>query len=219
MARVIRLNSAGGGSSASSGSGITLDDVENAYDVPKLLQTIDTGNSNDISITDLDTAAYERFYILMSNFCCTNDSYINFGGMNGSTKWNSENRWVWGGYQTNGSNRMTSNGGSMVRSNAGSSHTQGATAGTDHQTMIEWNFFFPDPSGSVYEITGNMNYMNGQYSYGNNNCWGNFTFEKNGTATHGDGLNFYMQTGSFQEIGNPFRTTVYGYKRRPASAG
>jgi hypothetical protein len=218
MGRTLILNTTPSEAASLAAPSLSLDDVENAYDVPKLLQTIDTGNSNDISITDLDTAAYERFYILMSNFCCTNDSYISFGGMNGSTKWNNANRWVWGGYQANGSNRMTSSGSSMVRSNAGSTHTQGATAGTDHQTMIEWNFFFPDPSGSVYEITGNMNYMNGQYSYGNNNCWGNFTFEKNGTATHGDGLNFYMQNGSFQEIGNPFRTTVYGYKRRPASA-
>jgi hypothetical protein len=189
--------------------------VETAFDVPKLLQTVDTETTNEILIPNLDTASYERIYIMMSNFACTNVAYIRFGGMEGSTK-STANYWNWGGYQTNGNNRSASNSGTMVYCNAGSDFTNASTSSNNQNSTVEWNFFFPDPTGTVHEVTGNMNYMGGNYSHHQYNCWGNFMLQKDDQATHFNGIHFDMASGTFRKASNPFRTTVYGYKRRPA---
>lgn len=213
MGRTLILNTASG---VSSSSNLSLDDVNTAFDVPKLLQTVDTETTNEILISNLDTASYERIYIMMSNFACTDNSYIRFGGMEGSTKWHNLNYWSWGGYQTDGGVRRASNSGNNVYTNAGTTFTYASTDTDNQNSTIEWNFFFPDPTGVVHEVAGNMNYMGGNYSHQNYNCFGNFMFQKTTQSNHANGIFFEMASGTFRKASNPFRTTVYGYKRRPA---
>tara|TARA_R110002073_G_scaffold269730_1_gene432920 strand:+ start:1735 stop:2397 length:663 start_codon:yes stop_codon:yes gene_type:complete len=217
MSRTLRTNSASG-SSSSSAAGLTLADVNTTlatYDIPKLLKTIDTPDGTTyLEIPNLDTTLYERFYILMRNFGCYNNTYFTFGGMSGTTKFDQTNRWSWGGMQATGGSRTTNTTGNCF-SNVGSAHTTAATTNASNVT-VEWNFFFPDPTGNPTEISGNMNYMGGDYGNQNQNCYGNFMFQKSDQTTHSDGIFFKMSSGNFRKPENIFRTTVYGYSRRPA---
>ena len=74
MARVIRLNSSDG---SSSGSGLTLSDVEKTFNLPRRLQTIDvTSTTQYVDITGLDAALYERFYIEIVNMQASANNYM-----------------------------------------------------------------------------------------------------------------------------------------------
>lgn len=217
MGRTLRTNSASGGNSS---SGLSLSDIETAYDIPKLLQTIDiTSDTTFLDIPSLDTTAYERIYILMSCFACTANNYIQFGGMSNNVRFDNENRYSYGGTQgASARNQRGSNGNCYT--NAQTAHTYAASTpnGNTSNTMVEWNFFFPEPTSTTTKITGNFNWMGGDYDNNTQNCYGNFMIQKMDQSTHANGLFFKMGSGTFRKSAHTFRTTVYGYKRRPAPA-
>lgn len=217
MGRTLRTNSASGSSSSSSLTQADVNTTLALYDLPKLLQTIDiTENTQYIDVPNIDTAAYERIYILMRNFSNTGNAYFEFGGMSGTTRFVNDHRWSWGGMQANGGTRVTNTTSSNCYSNAGNAHTGYADDDAANAT-VEWNFFFPDPAIAATEVSGNMNYNTGDYDGASRSCYGNFMFQKSDQTTHSDGIFFYMSTGTFRKPENIFRTTVYGYARRPAA--
>lgn len=217
MGRTLRTNSASGSSSSSSLTQADVNTTLALYDLPKLLQTIDIKeNTQYIDVTNLDTAAYERIYILMRNFSNTSDAYFEFGGMSGTTRFDNDHRWSWGGMRANGQFPSTQATGSNCSSSAQSAHTGNATDNAANAS-VEWNFFFPDPALATTEVSGNMNYMYGDYDGRSQSNSGNFMFQKGDQTTHSDGIFFKMSGGTFRKPENIFRTTVYGYARRPAA--
>ena len=220
MARVIRLNSTDGSSSSSAAAGLTLSDVENTFNLPRRLQTIDvTSNTEYVNITGLDAALYERFYIEIVNMQTSTNNYLYVYGMSGTTRWN-DSKWSATTARHTGSIANNNSTGSPLNSFGGNSHTsaasyQGAGSGSVSKVVMTWDFWFPRPTDTTFLISGRYDYISGAYGEQTLSGTSFFNFEKSSEDTHADGIAFRMQNGQFSayRTDQPMRFHVFGYKR------
>lgn len=216
MGRNLRLNSSSGGSSSSGSSGITLDEIEDAFFSRRKLQEIAVaGNSFDaIEFTDLDTEQYDQFHIRCSRVhFSTSVSYLHYGGMEGSTRLTSQSWSASGYYGTSFFSNNTS--GEMYT--FGSNNTFNDSYEPNSFKVMEFNLYFPDPAASN-QIP---NMISGDYTvwhamtggYQGYSGWANWRTTINSAVPNG----FYLKpnTGNFTEDdSSPSIYTIYGTKRR-----
>ena len=218
MGRTIRLNTSGGGASSTT-SGISLDDVENAFFTRRKLQEIklDSTGLNAIEFPNLDTETYDTFHIRCSRVHTQyNTAYIFYGGMEGTSRITQQS-WSASGFY--GSTFFNNN-------SSGESYTFGQNTTLDDADesdsfkVFEFNLYFPDPSSAnaiPNSIVGDYTFwhaMSGGYQ--GRSGWGNWRMTANSETPNG----FYLRNsnGNFTEDDtSPSIYTIYGTKRRKSN--
>ena len=217
MARVIRLNSSSGG--AATAASISLADVEEAFSLPKHIETISVvsgASQSAIEFKNLDTRTYEHFKIVCSRVkTSANNSYLWFGGMVGSTRTTTQS---WSSIGKYGSTQWTTNTTAEMRTFAANSSTSDLDAQNSYG-MIEWNIYFPHPD---QDATVSRKFLGNFYKWtadiGEQNQSGYFQFISEPSAVQ-DGFYFRPATGNFeQDQGMDSLFSIYGTKRRAAAA-
>ena len=217
MGRSLRLNSSSGGAASSGSSGITLDEVEDAFFTRRKLQEIavDTAGLSAIEFTDLDTQQYDHFHIRCSRVhTSSNVTYLKYGGMEGASRLTSQSWSASGYYGTTFFSNNTS--GEMYT--FGSNNTFDDSYQPSSFKVIEFNLYFPDPnSGSTIPsvLVGDCTvWQADQGGYQNRSGYANWR-TKIGSGALPNGFYFRPNTGNFSEDdSSPSIYTIYGTKRR-----
>jgi hypothetical protein len=217
MGRSLRLNSSSGGASASSSSGITLDDVEDAFFSRRKLQEValDASGVDAIEFKDLDTEQYDHFHIRCSRVHTQNNSnFVYFGCMNGTTRITAQN-WSTSGYWGTSFFANNTSGEAYTFSQ---NNTLDDAEAVNSFKVFEFNLYFPDPNASnsiPSMVVGDYTFWHGQSGgYQTRSGYANWRTQLQNSAVP-NGFYFRPSNGNWtQDDDHPSIYTIYGTKRR-----